>query len=391
MLKISITVISLFILTLSIHGQDNLINKVKNNGEKGDNNFGFETIINNDATSVKNQGHSGTCWSYSGNSFLESEIIRETGEYIDISEMYVVRKTYEDKGYKYIRMHGFLNFGQGGALHDPIDVMSKYGAVPQNIYSGLLPDQKLNNHNELESILKGFLDAMMDSKKLTTAWKKAYNSVIDIYLGEDIEKFMYKGKTYTPKSYVSKVLKIDPNDYLEFTSFASKPYYKKVFVEVPDNWSYGMSYNVKMDEMVDVVDKALKDGYTVAWATDVSEKGFNIRKGVAIVPAIDYSDMTKSEVAKMFEGPKTEKIITQELRQHGYDNWTTTDDHGMHITGIAKDKTGKEYYIVKNSWGTSYNKGYLYVSKAFFKYKTISFMLNKDALSKKMKNKLDIK
>jgi bleomycin hydrolase len=393
MFKKHIAILGFALMTVGVQAQDNLINKVKNNGTEGvENKFGFEVIINNEATSVKNQGRSGTCWSYSGNSFLESEILRKTGKSIDISEMYVVRKVYEVKGEKYIRMHGNLNFGQGGALHDPIDVLKEFGAVPEKTYLGLLPGQKINNHGEFEAVLKGILDAVLENNngEITTAWINAYNGAIDAYLGEDVKDFTYEGKKYTPKSFAKDVLKIDANDYVEFTSMNDKPYNEKVFVEVPDNWSYGLSYNVELDDMTAIVDKALKDGYTVAWATDVSEKGFNIRNGVAIVPAIDYKDMTAEEKETMFDGPKTEKIITADLRQHGYDNWTTTDDHGMHITGLAKDKQGNEYYIVKNSWGTKYNNGYLYVSKAFFKYKTISFMLDKNALSKDIKKKLNI-
>ena len=393
MFKKQIAIIGFALLAFGTQAQDNLINKVKNNGSEGiEDKFGFEVIVNNEATSVKNQGRSGTCWSYSGNSFLESEILRKTGKSIDISEMFVVRKVYEVKGDKYIRMHGYLNFGQGGALHDPVDILKEFGAVPESEYKGLLPNQEVNNHGEMEAILKGILDAVLKNNngELTTAWKKAYQGTIDAYLGEDIKEFEFEGKKYTPKSFAKDVLKIDASNYVEFTSMSDKPYNQKVFVEVPDNWSYGLSYNVELEEMTAIVDKALKDGYTVNWATDVSEKGFNIRNGVAIVPAIDFKNMTADEKSTMFDGPKTEKIITADNRQHGYDNWTTTDDHGMHITGLAKDKEGNEYYIVKNSWGTKYNNGYLYVSKAFFKYKTISFMLDKNALSKSMKKKLKI-
>ncbi len=388
-----IAILGLALISFGVQAQDNLINKVKNNGSEGvEDKFGFEVIVNNEATSVKNQGRSGTCWSYSGNSFLESEILRKTGKSIDISEMFVVRKVYEVKGEKYVRMHGYLNFGQGGALHDPVDVLREFGAVPEEVYKGLLSGQEVNNHGELETILKSILDAVLKNKngELTTAWETAYASAIDAYLGEDVKEFTYDGKKYTPKSFAKDVLKINANDYVEFTSMNDKPYNEKVFVEVPDNWSYGLSYNVELDDMSAIVDEALKDGYTVAWATDVSEKGFNIRNGVAIVPAVDFKNMTADQKATMFDGPKTEKIITADIRQHSYDNWTTTDDHGMHITGLAKDKEGNEYYIVKNSWGTKYNNGYLYVSKAFFKYKTISFMLDKNALNKDMKKKLKI-
>jgi len=393
MFRKHIAILGLAFISFGIQAQDNLINKVKNNGNEGaEDKFGFEVIVNNEATSVKNQGRSGTCWSYSGNSFLESEVLKKTGKAIDISEMFVVRKVYEVKGEKYIRMHGNLNFGQGGALHDPVNILREFGAVPEETYLGLLPGQEINNHGEMEAVLKGILDAVLKNNngELTNAWKKAYAGALDAYLGDDIKDFTFEGKKYTPKSFAKDVLKLDADDYIEFTSTTEKPYNEKVFVEVPDNWSYGMSYNVDLNDMTAIVDKALKDGYTVAWASDVSEKGFNIRNGVAIVPAVDYKDMTDEERATMFDGPKPEKEITADLRQQGYDNWTTTDDHGMHITGLAKDKNGNEYYIVKNSWGTKYNNGYLYVSKAFFKYKTISFMLNKNALSKSMKKKLKL-
>ncbi len=393
MFRKHIAILGLAFISFGIQAQDNLINKVKNNGNEGaEDKFGFEVIVNNEATSVKNQGRSGTCWSYSGNSFLESEVLKKTGKAIDISEMFVVRKVYEVKGEKYIRMHGNLNFGQGGALHDPVNILREFGAVPEETYLGLLPGQEINNHGEMEAVLKGILDAVLKNNngELTNAWKKAYAGALDAYLGDDVKDFTFEGKKYTPKSFAKDVLKLDADDYIEFTSTTEKPYNEKVFVEVPDNWSYGMSYNVDLNDMTAIVDKALKDGYTVAWASDVSEKGFNIRNGVAIVPAVDYKDMTDEERATMFDGPKPEKEITADLRQQGYDNWTTTDDHGMHITGLAKDKNGNEYYIVKNSWGTKYNNGYLYVSKAFFKYKTISFMLNKNALSKSMKKKLKL-
>lgn len=391
MFKKQLSILSFVLISIGVFAQDNLINQVKKNGADGiEQKFGFEVIINNDATSVKDQGRSGTCWSYSSNSFLESEILRKSGVSVDLSEMYVVRKSYEDKGIKYVRMHGALNFGQGGALHDPIDVLNKFGAVPQDVYQGLLEGQKRNDHAEMESLLKGTLDGVIKTEKLSPVWKGVYFSILDTYLGKDPVEFKYKGNNYTPKSFAEKIVKLDPNDYIEFTSWTDKALYEKVFVDVPDNWSNGLSYNVKMDDMIAIVDKALKDGYTVAWATDVSEKGFNIKNGVAIVPAIDYKEMSAEDRKLMFDGPKTEKIITPELRQIAYDNWTTTDDHGMHITGLAKDKDGNEYYIVKNSWGTKYNNGYLYVSKAFFKYKTISFMIDKKALSKSMTKTLKL-
>ena len=351
--------------------------------EKTDSLYQFVPIIQINTTPVKNQGSSGTCWSYSALSFLETEVLRKTGKQYDLSEMFTVFNTYMEKADRYVRMHGKINFGQGGALHDVTEMYRKYGAVPESVYEGLNYGTTINRHGELDAVLKGILDAVIQNKnrQITPVWKEAYRKVLETYLGTYPETFDYEGKTYTPKSFADTHLKLDPDAYLQFTSWTDKQYYDKMVILVPDNWLFGKAYNVPLDHLEKIVDNALKNGYSVAWATDVSEKGFSWKHGVAYVPDKAFDDMTEEEKKQMFTGPAEDMIITAEMRQKAFDNYTTTDDHGMHILGLAQDKSGKEYYIVKNSWDTkNIFEGYIYVSKAFFNYKTISIMLHRDAV-----------
>lgn len=387
--------LSLF-ATLPLAAQDDLINKVKDNGaadaEQG---FEFETIVDLEATPVKNQGRSGTCWSYATSSFVESEMIRMGKEPIDISEMFTVRQVYLDKAERYVRLHGNLNFGQGGALPDVMYVLKKYGAVPQEVYEGLNYGMDENNHGELESILNAQLEQVVKNhnKTLSPSWKKAFEATLDAYLGAYPEEFEWKGKKYTPRTFADEVIGINADDYVQITSFTHQPMHEAVMIEVPDNWLWGTSYNVTLDEMEEAVDNSLENGYTVGWATDVSEKGFSLKNAIAIVPAEDYSDMSAEERSSMFDGPKEEKVVDAKVRQAAYDNYETTDDHGMQITGKVKDQNGAEYFVVKNSWGERENSnrvGYIYASEAFFRYKTISVLMHKDALPKSLKKELDI-
>ncbi len=381
-------------LSLSIgYSQDNLINSLKDNKSQTTKEaFAFKTVVSAEATSVKNQGSSGTCWSYSANSFIESEMIRMGKKPVDIAEMYTVRNMYIDKAEVYVRMHAGASFGQGGALHDPIDLMMKYGALPQEVYSGLMPGQTKNDHSEIETVLKAIIDPIAKSEKpITTAWKGAVVGVVDSYLGKVPEKFKYEGKEYTPKSFAKEVIGINAKDYVELTSFISNPYYEQMIVMVPDNWTYKPSWNIPLDEMIQTIDHALNKGYTVAWATDVSEKSFSWKNGVAYVPTKSFNDMNDEEKKELFAKPQPELEITPELRQKAFDTFETTDDHGMQITGIAKDVNGKEYYIVKNSWGTKNDyEGYLYVTKNFVKYKTTSILLHKDGVPSGVKKKLSM-
>lgn len=381
-------------LPVAAIAQDDLIKKLDGNeSDSAKKKFTFTHIIDLDNTSVKNQGRSGTCWSYSTNSFLESEMSRIGKDPVDIAEIYTARCVYQDKADNYVRMHGKLEYGDGGACHDVINMYAKYGALPQDVYTGLNYGTEKNQFGEMQAILKGMLDAVVSNPnhKITPNWKEAFNKVLDVYVGEVPEKFKWNGKEYTPRTFADKVIGINPSDYVEFSSFKYQPYYKKSILMVPDNWSFDKVYNVKMDDITTIIDNALENGYTVAWATDVSEKYFSWKNGVAFVPEKDWADMEDEERDDLFNGPKDDRKITEDMRQEAFDNYTTTDDHGMHIVGLAKDQNGKEYYIVKNSWGEKNDyEGYIYVTKPYVLYKTTAFLVNKGAVPSKIKSKINL-
>lgn len=371
--------------------QDNLVNSLKNNQSANSaGSFNFTPVINAEATSVKNQKSSGTCWSYSTNSFLESEMIRMGKKPVDLADLFTARNAYIEKGINYVRMHGALTLGDGGACHDVTNMFAKYGALPQEAYSGNdygSPGSSERMNKLTEAILKKAVEGKFDP-----SWKAKYIATIDSCMGVVPEKFTYEGKEYTPVTFGKEVVGINPADYVELSSFTTSPYYEKAVLMVPDNWSFDQVYNVQMDDIINIIDNAIKKGFTVAWATDVSEKGFSWKNGVAYVPEKDFESMSNDEKKAMFNGPKTEKEITVALRQAAFDNYETTDDHGMQITGMAKDQAGKEYYIVKNSWGaTNDYKGYLYVTKNFVKYKTTAFLLHKNGIPSDLRKKMAIK
>ena len=368
--------------------------------------YTFETVKANAITSIKNQASSSTCWSFSGVSFLESELLRMgKGEY-DLSEMFIVRKNLEDKAKKYVRLGGFLNFAPGGSFADVIEAMDEHGIVPADLYHGLNYGEERHMQGEMDNVLKAYVKGIIQNKnrRLTTAWLPGFEGILDAYLGVVPEKFTYKGKTYNPFTF-RDMLGLKAADYVSVSSFTHHPFYKPFVVEVPDNWRWALSYNLPVDEMMQTIDNAIENGYTVAWATDVSESGFT-RNGIGIVPDIDAPENAGSDQAhwlglsthernseimeKINNGENIkEKVISQEMRQKAYDNYETTDDHGMHIFGIAKDQYGKKYYMVKNSWGeTGLYKGIWYVSEPFVRYKTLSIVLHKDALPKNIANKI---
>lgn len=384
---------SLFAASFQVQAQDNLINALKaNQNDNSKSGFTFTEVINLGNTSIKNQGSSGTCWSYSGNSFLESEMIRMGKKPVEISQIYTARNTYLDKARTYVRLHGGLSLGEGGQFHDVLNSFRKYGTMPQSAYTGLHYGTTRNNFGEMTNMLDAMLGAVVKGKTLTPNWEKAYTAAMDSYLGEVPEKFDYNGKSYTPRTFADQVIGINPDDYVGIASVTDHPYYSQFVLLIPDNWSFDRFYNVKMNDLTDIIDNALQKGYTVAWATDVSEKGFSWKNGVAYVPEKSFEDMTDQEKSTMFVGPKPELKVTEEERQKAFDNWQTTDDHGMHIVGLVKDQNGKEYYIVKNSWGTTNDyHGYLYATKEFVRYKTTSLMLHKDGLTKDLKSKINIK
>jgi bleomycin hydrolase len=374
--------------------QDNLVNSLKiNASENSKAAFQFTDVVNVENTSVKSQGSSGTCWSYSANSFLESEMIRMGKKPVELSQIFSARNAYVEKGRNYVRMHGSVALGDGGAFHDVINMYKKYGAVPQSVYTGLNYGTDKNKFAEMGALTEAFLKAVVTNPngELTPNWEKAYAAIIDSYLGQTPKSFDYNGKKYTPESFAKEVVGVNGDDYVEISSLQEYPYYTKFVLMVPDNWSFDQVYNVKMNELTDIIDNALKTGYTVAWAGDVSEKSFSWKNGVAFVPEKKMDDMTAEEKADLFNGPKKEAVVTEEMRQKSFDNYTTTDDHGMHIVGISKDQNGKEYYIVKNSWGTTNDyKGYLYMSKEFAKYKATAILLHKKAVPTTIASKLKL-
>jgi bleomycin hydrolase len=369
--------------------------------------YQFTKLALLDATPVQEQGQTGTCWSFSALSFFESELIRMGTKNPDLlAEMFVVRKAYESKAEKFIRMDGKINFSEGGAFHDIPYVIRNYGIVPLDVYSGLNYGTTSHDHSELFEVLNGGLQGVLtttkNGKTLTTSWMTALNGILDAYLGKDIKEFDYKGKKYTPKSY-AKAIGLNMDDYVSLTSFTNHGMYEKCSLAIPDNWAWGESYNVGLNDMFDACEYAVKNGYSVAWGADVSEKGFSFRNGLGIVPEDpstievsgkdnkNFSNGGADRTSNAFQTPVKELTITPELRQKGYDQKTTTDDHGMHIVGLYKDQKGTRYFLVKNSWGTSnYPKGFLYVSENYFKYKTINIYLHKDGVMPSLKKKINL-
>ncbi len=369
--------------------------------------YNFKKIAHLDATPVQSQGYTGTCWSFSALSFFESELIRQgVKNPAPLSQMYVARKAYEAKAERFIRMDGKTNFAEGGAFHDIPFVIQHFGIVPAEVYTGL-NGKKTHDHSELYAVLNGTMNGILDYLKesktgISSNWKGALNGTLDAYLGKDITEFTFEGKKYTPKSYAES-LKLNMNDYVSITSFTNDPMYQECFLNIPDNWSWGKSYNVPLADLFTVASEALKSGYTVAWGADVSEKGFNFREGLAIVPEDpstiqvngrdnrNFSDAGAAKTSNAFLSPTKEVKVTQEMRQEGYDNKTTTDDHGMHITGLYQDQNGTNYFLVKNSWGTgNFPQGYLYVSESYFNLKTINIYVHKNAIPKQIRQKLNI-
>ena len=368
----------------------------------------FTTVKDARITSIKNQANSGTCWAYSGQSFLEDELIRTgKGDY-DLSEMFVVSHTYRDKGRKYVRLHGKLNFAQGGSFYDVLYVLKNYGAVPRSVLPGLNYGTTKNQHGEMEAGLKAFLDAIITNPngKLSTAWYPAFESIIDQYLGKLPEEFTFQGKKYTPKSY-AQTLGLNADDYVSLTSFTHHPFYSKFALEIEDNWRWAESYNLPIDELMRTMEHAIDKGYTIAWGSDVSEQGFT-RDGIAVLADVEEIETKGSDQARwvgLNRGERhtlLQKLIhsanvpeidpTQEYRQKGYDNFELTDDHGMVIYGIAKNQIGRKFFMVKNSWGeTGEYKGHWYASYNFVKGKTMNIVLHRSAIPEDIAKKLGIK
>ena len=368
----------------------------------------FTTIKEHKITSVKDQNRSGTCWAYSTLSFFESEILKKTGKNYDLCEMFIANKDYMERAILTVRMHGDSQFAQGGSAEDVLDIIKEYGICPETAMPlpGTMQGDSLANFNEFFSVMEPFVEAVSKNKakKISNQWKPALQGILDAYLGKCPEEFTYEGKKYTPKSFAAS-LGLNWDEYVSITSYTHHPFYTKFAVEVQDNWRWGLSYNVPMDEMMRIIDNAIDQGYTVAWGGDVSEEGFT-RKGLGILYDTKAAQsLSGSDAARWLKLTQTEKkskldslginapemVPTQEMRQEGFDNWELTDDHGMHIYGVAKDQNGKEYYMVKNSWGEYGDyKGTWYMTKAFVAAKTMDFLINKNAIPKDIRKKLGI-
>lgn len=369
--------------------------------------YQFTDVCKVPATPVKNQASTGTCWCFATTSFMESELLRMgKGEY-DLSEMFIVRQKYMNQlNDNYLR-HGEGNIGQGSLSHTFMNAYRQVGIVPEEVYTGINYDSDRHNHGELVRYMGAIANEAVKMKKRSPEYEELIQSLFDIYLGKVPEKFTYKGKEYTPKSFAES-LGLNMDDYVELTSFSHHPYYQKCEVEVHDNWEHYQQYNLPLDELIEVQDYALQHGFTVCWDGDVSEKGFSFKNGVAINPEVkkveDYSTTDRARFEKMdekerleevykFEHPYPEINVTQEVRQEGFESYVTTDDHLMHLTGIVKDQNGTKYYVTKNSWGTERNAfgGYLNMSESYVRAKMIYIMVHKDAIPKAVKAKLGIR
>lgn len=369
--------------------------------------YQFTEVVTVPATPVKNQAATGTCWCFATTSFMESELLRMgKGEY-DLSEMFIVRQKYMNQLQDNYLRRGEGNIGQGSLAHTFKNAYCQVGIVPEEVYKGINYNSERHNHSEMAQYMKAIADVAVKNKKRSPEYDKLIQNLFDTYLGQLPATFTYKGKEYTPKTFAES-LGLNMDDYIELTSFTHHPYYVKFDVEVPDNWEHQLMYNLPLDEMIETVDYALNNGFTVCWDGDVSEKGFSFKNGVAINPEVkkveDLSNTDRARFEKMdekerleevykFEQPYPEVKVTPEVRQEGFEAFVTTDDHLMHLTGIAKDQNGTKYYITKNSWGTDRNKfgGYLNMSESFVRAKTIYVMVHKDAIPKAIKTKLGLK
>ncbi len=367
----------------------------------------LENQVDIPVTSVKDQASSGTCWSFAATSFVEAEILKESGQTLDLSEMYFVRMAYPQKAALYVRYHGQANFGPGGQAHDVMDVIRANGFVPEEVFDGKTIGEEQHIHGEMDAVAKAYLDAVIKNRnrKLSPVWFDAFQGIMDAYLGKIPTSFTIDNVDYTPVSYKDAV-HFNPDDYVEFTSYQYKPYNEKILLEIPDNWSDALYYNVNLEDLMEIMHSAFEKGYTVCWDGDVSDKGFSYRNGLALLPDLVPLNMDDSERARWetltnkernkelysFETVVTEMEVSPELRQQHFDNYETTDDHLMHLTGFSKDQNGTNFYKTKNSWNTSNDyEGYLYMSEAYVRLNTVAIMVHKDAVPQKIRKSLGIK
>lgn len=344
--------------------------------------YQFSNEKSAEATSVKDQNRTGTCWSFATTSFLESELMRMGKGQHDLSEMFAVRVTYPRKAEMYLRYMGKAQFGPGSLSHDVINAMRDHGVVPESVYDGLEYGADQHNHAELDAILRAMVEKLSEQNKLTHRWDEALAGVLDAYLGEYPSEFEYEGETYSPATF-RDYLGLNASDYVSLSSFTHHPFYEEFILEVPDNFSQGKFHNLPLDELMSVINNALENGYTIAWDADVSEPGFSFGNGIAVLPKEPMGRI------KTFDKIIDEPAVSQEMRQEAFDSHATTDDHLMHITGTAEDQNGTTYYLTKNSWGQGNElKGYQYVSEAYLKMKTVGIVVHKDALPRAIAKKL---
>ena len=368
--------------------------------------FVFTTVKENKITSVKNQNRSSTCWAYSALGFLEAELLRLNKGDCDFSEMFVVYHTMLDRAVNYVRLHGDASFSPGGSFYDVLYCWRHYGIVPDNAMpAGVMYGDTLANHSDLDAAAKAYIDVIAKStaSKISPLWRRPLEAIYETYLGKLPQEFTYKGKKYTPRSFADS-FGLNMDDYVSLTSYSHHPFYEAFALEIQDNWRGGMSYNLPIDELMQVMRNAVNTGYTIAWGSDVSEEGFT-RNGIAVMPDVKKgAELTGSDMAhwlglskadrraELTSRPLPEMTVTQQMRQEAYDNWETTDDHGMLIYGLAKDQNGKQYFMVKNSWGLAGKyKGLWYASEAFVAYKTMNIVVHKNAIPKEILKKLNIK
>lgn len=342
--------------------------------------YEFQIVKEIETTPVKNQARTGTCWSFATTSFIETELIRMGKPPLDLSEMFFVRMTYPQKAENYVRLHGNTVFGPGSLAQDVLRVVRLYGVVPEDAYAGRRYGGEQHDHSELQAVLSGALDGVIETRVVSPVWPDAVDGILDAYLGAPPAEFQYSGRRYTPASFAD-YLGVEPDDYVELTSFSHHPFYTWFAIEIPDNWARNLSYNVPLDDLLGVINNALERGYSVAWDGDVSERSFCRADGVAVWPEVAWEAQTPADRDLICHTPEPEMQVDQEVRQRGFDNYTSSDDHLMHLVGIARDQNGTRYYITKNSWGiTGARDGYVYLSESYVRAKTISILVNRDAL-----------